>query len=152
MKPARLYKLPQVSLRMVREKTIKVAHKRFEAPVHAAEFFQPLIGDRPIEYMMAALLDGTGTVTSVVTLAQGGMHGMGLTVRDVLRAALVGQASAFVLCHNHPSGVAAPSREDIEFTRKIQEAAKLVQVPLLDHVIVTRDAFSTVIPFHLEEP
>lgn len=150
-KPARLYRLPQVSLRMVRERTIKVAHTRLEAPVHAAEFFRPLIGDRPIEYLMAALLDGTGTVTSVVTLSQGGMHGAGITVRDVLRAVLVGQASGFIMAHNHPSGDSRPSPGDFTVTHKVAEGAKLVGVPLLDHIIVTRDSFST-IPIVAEEP
>lgn len=144
MKLSRVYKVPQVSLRLVREKTVRLAHKRLEAPVHVAEVFQPLIGDRPVEFLMAALVGGMGDVTSIITLGQGGMHGTGITVRDVLRAVLTGQASAFVLCHNHPSGNVMPSKEDVEFTRRITEAAALVGVPLLDHIVVTKDNFASV--------
>lgn len=144
MKPARIYKIPHLSLRLVRERTIRVPHKKLEAPVHAFELFQPLIGDRPIEFLMMALVGGTGDITGIATLAQGGMHGAGVSARDILRTALAGHASAFILAHNHPSGDPTPSREDVEFTRKIAEAARIVQVPLLDHLVVTRDVFSSI--------
>lgn len=139
-----LCKVPQLSLRMVREKTIRIPHARIETPVHAFEIFHRIIGDRPVEYLMAALTDGRGSITSLVTLGQGGMHGTGVTSRDVLRAVLVGQASAFILAHNHPSGDPSPSREDVEFTCKIAEASRIVQVPLLDHLIITRDGYSSI--------
>ena len=107
MKPARIYKVPQLSLRLVREKTIRVPHVRLEAPVQAFEVFQPLIGDRPVEFLMVALVGGKGDVTGISTLAQGGMHGTGVSARDILRTVLTGQASAFVMAHNHPTGPAA---------------------------------------------
>jgi DNA repair protein RadC len=87
--------------------------------------------------LIALMLDGQGRLTSVATLAQGGMHGTAVAARDVLRAVLAAHASAFVLAHNHPSGDPTPSREDKTFTKAIREAAALVGTPLVDHVVVT---------------
>jgi DNA repair protein RadC len=55
----------------------------------------------------------------------------------VLSAALAEAASAFLLVHNHPSGNASPSHEDVVMTHAVAAAARVIAVPLLDHVIVT---------------
>ena len=57
-------------------------------------------------------------------------------VREVLRSALLLDACAVILCHNHPSGDPRPSKDDIEMTQKIAEACKLFEITLHDHVIV----------------
>lgn len=56
--------------------------------------------------------------------------------REILRAALVHRGYAFVLAHNHPSGDPAPSDADCRFTRRIREAAQLMQIQFLDHLII----------------
>lgn len=60
--------------------------------------------------------------------------------REILRPAVIEAAHGFVLVHNHPSGDPAPSEADRRLTRRIQEAAKLIQIELLDHVIVGNPA------------
>ena len=74
---------------------------------------------------------------------------MGVRPADPLRLALRAAASGFVLVHNHPSGDPTPSAEDAVFTRRVASAAVIVGMPLLDHVVVARDGFSTV-PFSAE--
>lgn len=64
--------------------------------------------------------------------------------REVFRPALEYAAAAVVLVHNHPSGVAKPSEADIEVTRRLVEAGKLIGIDLVDHVIVTREAFESI--------
>ena len=56
--------------------------------------------------------------------------------REVVKAALAANAAAVVLAHNHPSGVAEPSRADIEITAKLKQALALVEIRVLDHIIV----------------
>lgn len=56
--------------------------------------------------------------------------------RDVLRVGLLNQAYAFVLVHNHPSGDPLPSQPDLEFTLRVRECAKLMQIDFLDHIIL----------------
>ena len=59
--------------------------------------------------------------------------------REILKSALLEDAAAMILYHNHPSGDATPSSEDLEFTRRLKKAADLVGVRLLDHVVVGRE-------------
>jgi DNA repair protein RadC len=76
---------------------------------------------------------------------------MGVRAADPLRLALRAAASGFVLVHNHPSGDPTPSAEDVTFTRRVADAASVVGVPLLDHVVVAREGFASV-PFAAEAP
>ena len=83
----------------------------------------------------------------------GGLHGLHVGARDPLRYALRDGGSAFVLVHNHPSGDPAASTEDVRFTEEVARAADVVGVPLLDHVIVARSGYlslldSEVLPSH----
>ena len=66
---------------------------------------------------------------------------MHVGARDPLRVALRDGGSAFVLVHNHPSGDPSASREDLRFTEQVAEAADVIGVPLLDHVIVARGGY-----------
>jgi DNA repair protein RadC len=76
---------------------------------------------------------------------------MGVRPADPLRLALRAAASGFVLVHNHPSGDPTPSAEDIAFTRRVAAAAAIVGTPMLDHVVVAREGFSSV-PFASDPP
>jgi len=101
------------------------------------------------EELWLLALDGRSRLRAVRCVARGGLHGMGVRPADPLRLALRAAASGFVLVHNHPSGDPAPSAEDVAFTRRVANAAVIVGTPLLDHVVVARDGFSSV-PFAVE--
>jgi DNA repair protein RadC len=64
--------------------------------------------------------------------------------REVFRPAIEANAAAIVLAHNHPSGEAAPSAEDIEITKQLVQAGKILGITVLDHVIITKNAFTSV--------
>lgn len=101
------------------------------------------------EELWLLALDGRSRVRAVRCVAKGGLHGMGVRPADPLRLALRAAASGFVLVHNHPSGDPTPSAEDTVFTRRVASAAAIVGMPLLDHVVVAREGFSSV-PFSAE--
>ena len=68
---------------------------------------------------------------------------MSFAIKDVVAAALKGGTDSVVLCHNHPNGVALPSREDLQATENIVRALGLVRVHLRDHIILTEtESFS----------
>ncbi len=90
-------------------------------------------------------VDARNALRRAERIARGGMHGCALTARDVLRPAVRDGATAFVLVHNHPSGDPEPSPDDIDMTRALARAAKVVGVPLLDHVIVAREGSSSML-------
>lgn len=96
------------------------------------------------EELWLLALDGQNRLRAARRVAQGGLHGVSIRAADPLRHALRAAASGFVLVHNHPSGDPQPSKEDVAFTRAVAEAAVVVGVPLLDHVVVTRASFESV--------
>lgn len=63
--------------------------------------------------------------------------------RDIFRFAYTENASSLIVAHNHPSGDPQPSTEDILFTRRLVRASDLLQVPILDHLIITQDAYTS---------
>lgn len=133
------YKIPHLGIRMVKERTLTIASTKASNPHDVAAIAHAMIGNRPVEHMIAIMVDGQGNVTGVTTLAQGGMSSMSIKAIDVLRAVLATHACAFILAHNHPSGDPTPSPDDIATTQAIQAACKPVGLVMLDHVIVTRD-------------
>ena len=107
------------------------------SPAAVARWFASRIGSLVHEEMWVVSLDGRQGMRGTRRVAQGGLHGCGVTARDILRLALADAASSMILIHNHPSGDPTPSVEDIATTRAVASAAAIVGMPLLDHVIVT---------------
>ncbi len=95
------------------------------------------------EEVWVLCVDGRTCLRSAWQVGRGGIHGCALLPRDVLGPVVREAASAFVLVHNHPSGDPTPSQEDLELTRHLAEAARMLSTPLLDHVIVARGGLSS---------
>lgn len=100
------------------------------------EFFRQIFIAHATEVMYQVCLDGKGKKKSLHKLSEGDLGSVGINVRQVVENALRVKASAVVLAHNHPSGVALPSHADQVATRMVQEALDTVGVQLADHVIV----------------
>jgi DNA repair protein RadC len=99
---------------------------------------RPRLATLDHEELWLLVLDGHHGLRAARRVASGGIHGLHVAPRDVLRIALREAAAGFVLVHNHPGGDPTPSQEDVAFTRLVAEAAAVVGVPMLDHVIVAR--------------
>lgn len=106
-----------------------------------------------VERMYVVMLDGRNRCIGLHEVARGGLHGCAVSTRDVLRAAVMAHAAAFVLVHNHPSGDPTPSVEDVAMTRAVAEAAAVVGVPLVDHVIIgSWERFSSLLDLGVLSP
>lgn len=92
----------------------------------------------PTERIAVLLLDSRHRPIGSEVVAVGTINASRLQPRDVLAPALLGGASAIVVGHNHPSGDASPSAADRRVTVALREAAVILGVPLLDHLILTR--------------
>jgi DNA repair protein RadC len=110
-----------------------------------ADWARPRLAALDHEEVWLLALDGRNGLKAARRIAQGGLHGCALTPRDVLQPALCEGASAIVLVHNHPSGDAGPSPEDVQMTRAVAAACELVGVPLLDHVVIARAGASSLL-------
>jgi DNA repair protein RadC len=86
------------------------------------------------------LLDGKHRLRSVQRVSEGTLTTSLVHPREVFRPAIQGAAAAVVVVHNHPSGDPEPSREDLEVTRRLARAGRLVGIPLLDHVVIGQGA------------
>ena len=91
------------------------------------------------EQVWLVALDSRNGVIARRRVAEGGLHGCAVLGSDVLRVAIALGASSFVLVHNHPGGDATPSRQDLQLTERLLEAANCVGVPMVDHVIIAGD-------------
>jgi len=101
-----------------------------------AEYMLPLFYGRRLETVFLLCLDAKCKVLSCKEIAEGDVNSTGISVRKVVETALGANATSVVLAHNHPSGVAVPSGEDIQTTRKITAALAAVDVQLVDHIVV----------------
>lgn len=88
------------------------------------------------EVFGAIWLDARHGVIDTEVLFRGTIDGASVHPREVVKAALAANAAAAVIFHNHPSGVAEPSRADVRITARLQSALELIEVRILDHLII----------------
>lgn len=74
-------------------------------------------------------------------ISKGGISGTVADPKVIFPIALLNTASAIIVAHNHPSGSLSPSNPDIELTRKLRDGAKLLDMTLLDHIILTKESY-----------
>jgi len=113
---------------------------------------KPRLATLDHEELWTLVLDGRHGLRAARRVASGGVHGLHVGVRDVLRVVLREAASAFILVHNHPSGDPQPSDEDVAFTKAVTEGAVAVGTPLIDHIIVARQRSSSLLDLGLLAP
>ncbi len=88
------------------------------------------------EHFRVLYLDRKGGLISMQDISIGGLHSSIVHPREVFKIAVKKSAASIILVHNHPSGDPTPSREDIEITRRLIEAGKIMGIEVLDHVII----------------
>jgi DNA repair protein RadC len=102
------------------------------SPADAAELLKPFIANLDHEELWVLVLDRRNRVIQLVRLYQGSVNASQVRVGEVFRQAIIEQASAIVIAHNHPSGDPTPSPDDVAVTRAIVQAGKLVDIEVLD--------------------
>lgn len=112
-------------------------------PEDLVQWFQMEIGPRKQEHFVAVYLDTRGRILTHKVLYIGTLNESCVHPRDIFHEAFLYKANSLIMVHNHPSGDPTPSRQDIDFTKRIQEISLLFGIALLDHVIVGRnDSYS----------
>jgi len=107
----------------------------------AATYLQIMLKDHRYEVLGALYLNSAGKILHFEILSQGGLTGTVADPRVIFKKALEEDAVSIILCHNHPSGNLRPSKADEEFTQKIKEGAKHLDIKLLDHIIVSEEGY-----------
>ena len=118
-----------------------LAHQAQEKPVignwdSLLAYCQGAMGYETIEQFRVLYLDKKNRLIGDEVLQQGTVDHTPVYPREVARRAIETGASAVILAHNHPSGVAEPSRADTQLTKRLTDALGLVDVRVLDHIVV----------------
>jgi DNA repair protein RadC len=117
---------------------IAETHDRHHAnsPDNAVSAAITLIDDTMKEYFILLSLDTKNKIISKNIISVGSLNANIVHPREVFKAAIISSAAHIIVLHNHPSGDPTPSREDIEITKKLADAGKIISINVLDHVII----------------
>ena len=100
------------------------------------------------EMLLSIMLTVKNDLIGVETVSIGSIVSSNITPRDVFKSAILANACAIIICHNHPSGSLEPSNEDIEITKQLIEAGELLGIKVLDHLIVSNQGYKSLRDYH----
>ena len=133
-----MVKIENVRIKLVRESSGLYCSNYISSPVDAAEIaakhFEDMASDREVFSVM--LLDVKNRVIGINVVSIGSLSASVVHPREVFKAACLANAASIILTHNHPSGDTAPSKEDINITSRLVQAGRLMDIPVLDHIII----------------
>lgn len=95
------------------------------------------------EYLYMICMNTKNKIIGVFEVSHGNVNSSIVGVREIFQKALLANAVSIIVMHNHPSGDPKPSREDVEVTKRLVEAGKILGVQVLDHIIVGDGSFSS---------
>lgn len=134
-----------VLLKMIPQLTQKArlaeAERVLNSSDRAGTFLLELLAGQTHEVVYVLCLDRKGKLITYKRLGEGGISSAGLDIRKLVECAILSSASAVILAHNHPSGIALPSNDDFTATDRAREALKNIDVQLADHIIVADGDF-----------
>ncbi|OFY22405.1 MAG: hypothetical protein A2X02_02035 [Bacteroidetes bacterium GWF2_29_10] len=101
------------------------------------KYMHPKLCGEIYEQFWAIYLDTSNKIIKSSKICAGGINSTTVDIRKILKEAILNSAVSIVVCHNHPSGNVIPSKMDIQVTQKIKDAALLLDMRLLDHIIIS---------------
>lgn len=131
-----VYRIPVVQVQLVREKFFEAYARFITSDVDAHNMVRSLIGRADREHFLVLCLDTKNKINAVNVVSIGTLSVSPVHPREVFKAAILANAAAVILAHNHPSGDPEPSREDIEVTGRLVQAGKILGIEVLDHIIL----------------
>jgi DNA repair protein RadC len=135
--PAKVAELVAV-VELARRRLAEEARERdaLASPQAVRDYLRLALGTRPHEVFMGLYLDSQNRLLAAEELFRGTLAQTSVYPREVVKAALAQNAAAMIFAHNHPSGVAEPSRADELLTQALKQALALVDIRTLDHFVV----------------
>ncbi|OFD82693.1 JAB domain-containing protein [Bacillus mycoides] len=130
-----------VKLKMVKESSLLYKERRVKSPEDASLLFKQFLDEADREYFIVLCLDIKNQPTAINVCHIGSLNSSIVHPREVLKPAIISNAASIIVAHNHPSNDPTPSREDLEVTKRLMEAGKVVGIDVLDHLIVCEESF-----------
>jgi DNA repair protein RadC len=119
-----------------RKETDIVKHETVKTSMDAYRHIAPKLSDLPHEEFWMILLNRANKIIKTELVGRGGVSGTVADIRLIIKPAVESLASSVIIAHNHPSGNLRPSDSDIHLTKKVNEAARLFDIQLADHLII----------------
>ncbi|HFR4142336.1 TPA: RadC family protein [Bacillus cereus] len=130
-----------VKLKMVKESSLLYKERRVKSPEDASLLFRQFLDGADREYFIVLCLDIKNQPTAINVCHIGSLNSSIVHPREVLKPAIISNAASIIVAHNHPSNDPTPSSEDLEVTKRLIEAGKVVGIDVLDHLIVCEGSF-----------
>ncbi len=134
---------------MVRKGTVPYLTSMNNADA-AAKTSRAFIGKTDREHLIALLLDTRNHVNAVNLISMGTLNNSLVHPREVFKAAILANTNRIILVHNHPSGDPTPSRADIEITKRLIKAGKILDIGILDHIVLGDGRYTSIVAEHPE--
>ncbi len=119
------------------------ARKVIRSPEDVARMYIPRLRGARKESCRVLLLNSANQIQREVLVSEGTLDASLVHPREVFRLAITESARSIILLHNHPSGNAEPSPQDIAVTRQLVSAGKLLDIPVLDHIIIAGEEYTS---------
>ncbi|MCX6149444.1 MAG: DNA repair protein RadC [Ignavibacteriales bacterium] len=129
--------------RRVSSQSKYLSDKKISSPSEVAEFFIPLLRDELKEKFFVVCLNTANKMIKYELISVGNLNSSVVHPREIFKVAIENNAANVILIHNHPSGNAEPSNEDISITKKLVEAGKVMDIQVFDHIIIAGNSFTS---------
>lgn len=135
-----MHHMKKYQIVLVREKSFPYDFQ-ISGPSDAGRFLTSVVhmDNLPTEEVWVLYLNTRHMIIGSEMVSRGGIAGAGLQPRDIFKGALIANAAAIIMAHNHPSGNSKPSPDDIATTHALKKAADILGIEFLDHVVIGHD-------------
>lgn len=130
-----VYGLPVVRIKMITEKVIG-EKQIISNPTEMVNLLLTSVEELDREYFLVANLQINGEVININVVSQGVLDSTLVNPREVFKTSILSNSAGVILIHNHPSGDASPSNDDIKTTKRLVECGELLGIPVIDHIIL----------------
>lgn len=125
-----------VSLKMIKESSVMYSNRKISTPGEAVDLLRYLLEECDREKMLVCCLNTKNEPTNISVVSVGSLNSSIVHPREVFKTAIVSNSASIIIAHNHPSGNAQPSKEDINITERIKNAGKIIGIEMIDHIII----------------
>lgn len=134
--------VPFVRITMVKERELPYAMEELNEPEKVAAFAGKILEGADREHLLVLSMDNAGKLTAIEVVSIGTVNATLAEPREIFKHSILANAVGIVMVHNHTSGRCVPSQEDMEITRRIEKAGRILGIMLMDHIIVGDGYFS----------
>ena len=130
------YRLPRYRVTLVREGSVSNSNNHIRTPEDVVNILSADYDAAVVEMAQMLALDTKNKIIGSFVISTGSLNASIIHPRDIFQRAILSNAASVILVHNHPSGDPTPSSEDIELTNKLVQVGKMMDLPILDHVVI----------------